>query len=159
MTTSSESNAACGEAGAEPHKKDYEVGYGRPPKEHRFQPGNKANPNGRKKKTRNGKVVIRDLLLEPITVREGGEVKEIPALEAVIKKMRSQALGGDHKAILTIIGLAQRDGILTPDQEETVETLSDTDKAIIDDVVKRLRGAAANDGMAPPAEEAQPDAA
>jgi hypothetical protein len=60
--TTSESNAAGGEAGAEHGKKEYEVGYGRPPKEHRFKPGNNANPNGRKKKTQNRKVVVSDIL-------------------------------------------------------------------------------------------------
>jgi Family of unknown function (DUF5681) len=88
MTISSESSAEHGEAGVEHRESmgDYRVGYRRPPVEHRFKPGNNANPKGRKKKTRNRKVVIRELLFEPVTVREGGVVKEIPALEAVIKK-------------------------------------------------------------------------
>jgi Family of unknown function (DUF5681) len=138
MTTSSESGGGHGEDGAEPHKKDYQVGYGRPPVEHRFKPGNNANPKGRKKKTQNRKVVIRDLLLEPITVKEGGEVKQMSMLEAVLKKTMSKALAGDHKAALTIIGIAQREGILTPEQEETVDSLSDSDRAIMEDAMKRL---------------------
>jgi Family of unknown function (DUF5681) len=105
MTTSSESNAACGEAGAEGQKRDYEVGYRRPPVAHRFKPGNNANPKGRKKKTRNRKVVISDILLEPITVKEGGEVKQMSQLEAVLKKTMSfqgarrgsQSRSDDHR--------------------------------------------------------------
>jgi Family of unknown function (DUF5681) len=134
MTTSSEPGGGHGEAGAE---KDYQVGYGRPPVEHRFKPGNNANPKGRKKKTQNRKVVIRDLLLEPITVKEGGEVKQMSMLEAVLKKTMSKALAGDHKAALTIIGIAQREGILTPEQEE-IDSLSDSDRAIMEDAMKRL---------------------
>jgi hypothetical protein len=88
MTGSSTSNAAADQAGGVAHDKprDYEVGYGRPPIEHRFKPGNHANPKGRKKKTRNRKVVISEILLEPITVKEGGEVKKMSMLEAVLKK-------------------------------------------------------------------------
>jgi hypothetical protein len=140
MTTSSRSGAEHGEAGAkhqEP-KDDYRIGYRRPPVEHRFKPGNNANPKGRKKKTRNRKVVIRELLFEPITVREGGEVKQMSALEAVLKKLLSKALTGDNKAALTIIGLAQRDGILTPEQEEAVDTLPESDMAIMQDAMKRF---------------------
>jgi hypothetical protein len=145
MTTSSESNTEHGEAGAghRAPKGDYQVGYGRPPVQHRFKPGNNANPKGRKKKTRNRKVVIRELLFEPVTVRKGAEVKEIPALEAVIQKTLSQALGGDHKAALTIIGLAQREGLLTPEQEEAVDNLSESDMAIMQDAAKRFNAATA----------------
>jgi hypothetical protein len=156
MTTA---ESAGGEAGAEHGKKEYEVGYGRPPKEHRFKPGNNANPNGRKKKTQNRKVVVRDILLEPIAVKEGGEVKQMSKLEAVLKKTMSKALSGDHKAALTIIGIPQRDGILTPELEETVDNLSDNDVAIMEDAMKRLRDASAIDAGAPSTEEGQTDAA
>ena len=138
MTTSSQSNSARGEAGTEGQKRNYEVGYGRPPVAHRFKPGNNANPKGRKKKTRNRKVVISDILLEPITVKEGGEVKQMSQLEAVLKKTMSKALAGDHKAGLTIIGLAQRQSLLTPEQEETIDNLSDRDRAIMEDAMKRF---------------------
>jgi hypothetical protein len=37
--------------------------------------------------------VIRDVLFEAVTVREGGEFKQMSALEAVLKKMLSKALG------------------------------------------------------------------
>jgi hypothetical protein len=143
MTTSTSLNDGHGEAGAQHPKKDYQVGYGRPPVEHRFQPGNNANPKGRKKSTRNRKVVISEILLEPVAVKKGGEVEQIPALAAVIKLTLSQALGGDQKAALSIIGLAQREGILTPEQEEGVDHLSESDKAIMQDAMKRFGAAPA----------------
>ena len=162
MTTSPESGAEHGEASVEfqEPKGDYRVGYARPPIEHRFKPGNNANPKGRKKKTRNHKVVISELLFEPVTVREGGVVKEIPALEAVIKKTLSQALGGDHKAALTIIGMAQREGVLTPEQEEDAGTLPETDMAIMQDAMMRFGAATASviGAEASPAEASQTDA-
>ena len=36
--------------------RDYQVGYCRPPAEHRFKPGNNANPRGRRKGSKNRKV-------------------------------------------------------------------------------------------------------
>jgi hypothetical protein len=119
-------------------KADYDVGYCRPPAAHRFKHGNKANPKGRKKGSRNRKVVIHDVLFEAVTVREGGEIKRMSALEAVLKKMLSKALAGDNKAALTIIGIAQKEGILTPEQEQVVENLSESDLAIMEDVRRRL---------------------
>src|SRR5712671_212811 len=115
-------------------KGDYEVGYGKPPVAHRFKPGNKANPKGRKKGSRNRKVVIREVLLEPVTVHVGGETIQMSALEAVLKKMLSKALTGEHKPALALIGLAQREGLLTAEQEQVVEDFSENDLAILEDV-------------------------
>jgi len=86
-------------------KGDYDVGYCKPPVAHRFKPGNQANPRGRKRGSRNRKVVVREVLFEAVTVREGGEIRQMAALEAVLKKLLSKALAGDNKAALTIIGL------------------------------------------------------
>jgi hypothetical protein len=129
---------------------DYAVGYGKPPAAHRFKPGNKANPKGRKRGSRNRKIVIREVLFEPVTVREGGETRQMPAIEAVLKKTLSKALAGDSKAALTIIGIAQREGILTPEQEETVDNLSDSDLAIMEDVKRRMEAAASEVPTEPP---------
>jgi hypothetical protein len=131
-------------------KADYDVGYCKPPAAHRFEHGNKANPKGRKKGSRNRKVVIRDVLFEAVTVREGGEFKQMSAIEAVLKKMLSKALAGDNKAALTIIGIAQKEGLLTPEQEHVVENLSESDLAIMEDVKRRLEASALEYPPAPP---------
>jgi hypothetical protein len=123
-------------------KGEYDVGYCRPPAAHRFKHGNKANPKGRKKGSRDRKIVIHEVLFEAVTVREGGEIRQMPALEAVLKKLLSKALAGDNKAALTIIGIAQKEGILTTEQEQVVESLSESDLAIMEDVKRRLEAAA-----------------
>jgi Family of unknown function (DUF5681) len=142
MTESSTTHDETGDAGVKDQRGDYQVGYGRPPVEHRFKPGNKANPKGRGKRTRNRKFVVREFLFEPVTVNEGGEVKQMPALEVVIKRLLAQALKGDHRSALTILGLAQRDGLLTPEQEEVVDGLPENDRAILLDGMERLNHAA-----------------
>jgi hypothetical protein len=134
---------------------DYPI-YCKPPAAHRFRHGNNANPKGRKKGSHNRKVVIRDVLFEAVTVREGGEIRRMSALEAVIKKMLSKALAGDNKAALTIIGIAQKEGILTPEQEQVVENLSEGDLAIMEDVRRRLTASALEQSPETPA---QPDSA
>jgi hypothetical protein len=117
---------------------DYEVGYGRPPVEHRFKPGNNANPKGRLKGSKNRKVVIQDVLLEPITVRDGGEVKQMTKLEALLKKTLADALAGDKKSAAVIFSIAQKEGFLTPEQVEAVEGLADDDAAIIEAYNRRV---------------------
>ena len=135
-------------------KGDYDVGYCRPPAAHRFKLGNKANPKGRKKGSHNRKVVIREVLLQVVTVREGETVRQMSALEAVLKKMLAKALAGDNKAALTIIGIAQKEGILTPEQEQVVDDLSESDQAILEDVRSRLEASTLADAPAGGAEVA-----
>lgn len=122
-------------------KRDYEVGYCKPPVAHRFKHGNKANPKGRGKGSKSCKVVIHDVMFEPVTVREGDRTRQMSALEAVLKKTLSKALAGDNKAALMVIGIAQKEGILTPAQEQVVDELSETDLAIMQDVKRRLEAA------------------
>jgi len=129
---------------------DYPIGYCKPPAAHQFKPGNKANPKGRKRGARNRTIVIHDLLLELVTVREGGEIRQMSALEAVLKKTLSKALAGDNKAAVTILGIAQKEGILTPAQEQFAENLSETDLAIMEDVRRRLGPGASERPPVPP---------
>jgi hypothetical protein len=139
--TDTPDHSSANDSETKPSPALYSVGYGKPPVEHRFKPGNKANPRGRGKGARNRKVVIREVLCEPVTVREGAETRQMPLLEAVIKKMASKALTGDNKAAATLIGIAHKEGLLTSDQGQMVEDLSDSDQAIIADFKRRMEGA------------------
>lgn len=136
MTNASNDTTTSGHS--QSANRDYEVGYGKPPVAHRFARGNKANPKGRRKGARSRKVVVRDVLFEPVTVREDGETRKMPALEAVLKRMLAKALGGDNKAALAIIAIAQKDGLLTPEQDQAVGNMSENDLAIIEDAKRRL---------------------
>lgn len=154
MSKSESATKRANEPEPDPPTSDDKVGYKRPPREYQFKPGNNANPRGRKKGSRNRKLVIEQILFEPITVREGGDVKKMPVLEAIIKKTAAKALAGDNKAALTVIGMAQKEGLLTPEQEVALEeNLPETDKKILEDVKRRLgaaRSAPAADAPAQP---------
>jgi hypothetical protein len=77
-------------------------GYGKPPKEHRFKPGQSGNPKGRPKaKNRLRRrtldpvhAMVSDVLGEPVPVSENGRMKKMPAYEALIRKLRTEALQG-----------------------------------------------------------------
>jgi len=156
MMSNTEDESPTDRAAKNTPKEEYPVGYCRPPVAHRFKHGNKANPKGRKKGTRNRTIVIRDLLLEPVTIRIGDTTTQVTAIEAVIKKLLFKALGGDGKAAFTIIGIAQKEGILTPEQEQDVDHLSDTDLAIMEDVKRRLEAAQPPEPPTPGAQTPDP---
>src|SRR4051812_13121981 len=94
---------------------DYEVGYGKPPKETQFQKGQCGNPNGRPKGTKNMSTIVHEILFEPIQVQQNGKTKSIPAIQAILLKVRNSALNGDYKAAMTAIQLAGR----VPGEDQT----------------------------------------
>lgn len=87
----------------------YEVGYAKPPDQTRFQKGKSGNPNGRprgaKQKPKNintgfgmkaAEEFLRIEAYRPITVREGDQVIELPAIQAVFRAMGVSALKGNR---------------------------------------------------------------
>ena len=75
-----------------------EVGYGRPPMGHRFQPGVSGNPGGKKKGTPNLDTLIARELDEKVEVRDNGVVKKLTKREVGVKAMVNKAVQADIKA-------------------------------------------------------------
>src|SRR3989442_15630443 len=116
----------------------YAVGYRNPPKEFRFKPGNNANPRGRPRGSRKGNVIVKELFLERLPGRDGDGKKSMSKLEIILTKLLNRAIKDNHKAQAEAIKIAQKDGLLTPEQEEKVEkALSEADKAILLEYLNR----------------------
>jgi hypothetical protein len=87
---------------------DYEVGYGRPPKETRFQKGISGNPKGRPKKVPD---FDSELLRESkalITINDNGQRRRISKLEGIVKQLHNKALTGNIPATRIYLGLYQQ---------------------------------------------------
>ena len=75
---------------------DYTVGYKKPPLHSRFQPGNRANPNGRRKrKTQSEVEIFKSVLNGQIFFRERGKLKRAPRIELMIMSLGAAARKGD----------------------------------------------------------------
>ena len=91
-----------------PSQPDYAVGYGRPPKETRFQPGKSGNPTGRRTGSRSVGAILNDVFRQKIEVTENGKTRRVIALEVMARRLRNDALRGDAKAIKLSIELMRR---------------------------------------------------
>jgi hypothetical protein len=78
--------------------RDYEVGYGKPPKGTRFKPGQSGNPNGRPKGSKAIATLVQKELKTRIAVTEGGLTKRMTKAEAIVKRLVGIALKGDLRA-------------------------------------------------------------
>ena len=87
---------------------DYEVGYGRPPKKHRFKKGKSGNVHGRPKGTKNLVTDLREELNEMITIREGDKTKRISKQRAFIKSLVADGMKGKSRSTTPLISLMLR---------------------------------------------------
>tara|TARA_R110000824_G_scaffold137343_1_gene301424 strand:- start:1455 stop:1901 length:447 start_codon:yes stop_codon:yes gene_type:complete len=117
-------------------KRDYDVGYGKPPVHGRFKPGQSGNPKGRPKGAKNLKTDLSEELAERIQIREGGKSLKISKQRAVLKALVSKALGGDPRSATILIGLIAK--LIEPDDSpQAEETLGPDDLEIIEAFLKR----------------------
>jgi len=142
-----------------------QVGYGNPPLEHRFQKGQSGNPNGRprgsKSKSRPqfdpGQEPTSRLILEeayrPVSIREGNEVFEIPAIQAVMRAMGVAAMKGNRLSQKTLADMVQR--VEAAEKTTRLETLESflTYKMKWSDEIERCQRA----GLPDPAPIPHPD--
>jgi hypothetical protein len=78
---------------------DYEVGYGRPPRETQFGKGVSGNRKGRPKGSKNIATRFNEIASGLITVTTGGKTTTMTRLDAVLYQQMNSALKGDHRAI------------------------------------------------------------
>lgn len=84
---------------------DYDVGYGRPPVETRFQKGHSGNPAGRRNGSRNVSSLIADALNEKVVINEHGKRRKISKLQAAFMQQANKAASGDLKATRLMMDL------------------------------------------------------
>ena len=87
---------------------DYEVGYGKPPKSTRLQPGQSGNPRGRPKGTKNLKTDLREELQETIDISEGGLTRKVTKQRAVFKALTNGTLKGNARSAGLLISTMLR---------------------------------------------------
>ena len=85
----------------------YEIGYGKPPAQHRFKPGQSGNPNGRPRGARGVATLVNEALDETIQVSAGGRPREMKKREALLAAMIAKAIKGDVRAASLVVKLME----------------------------------------------------
>lgn len=105
----------------------YEVGYGRPPKSHRFTKGRSGNPAGApRREARNLQTILEDAFAERIVARANGKPRRVSKLEAMLSAEMQAALRGDARAIRHVLSLAKKSNRFS-DPRKPIGVLTYTD--------------------------------
>jgi hypothetical protein len=119
-------------------KRDYEVGYGKPPRHTRFSKGQSGNPKGRQRGTQNLSMLLGEALNERVVITENGGRREISKRQAFIKQMVNHALRGNWPAARLLLDtLKEIDNRTEPQTSES--SFGTEDKKVIEHLKKRLR--------------------
>jgi hypothetical protein len=84
------------------------VGYGRPPVNRQFKPGQSGNPKGRPKGRKNFKTIFVDVLTSKITVRGKNGPRKLSKLEAMVEVQVNEALSGNSNAFAKVFQIAEK---------------------------------------------------
>ena len=102
-------------------EQDERVGYGRPPRAHRFVKGRSGNPSGRPKRKPTQLELLRRELAERVVVSEGGRKRRLSKGALVAKQLVNRAVKGEIAALRIMLRMTE---LLDS------ETLRETEEAI-----------------------------
>jgi hypothetical protein len=122
---------------------DPEVGYGKPPAEHRFIAGQSGNPKGRPKGAKSYGLILRELLNRKIEVRESGRARKITVFEAILLRFTQDALKGDTKTAAFLFDRYERGEEIQSSGES--KQLSTQEKKALDDFARKIQEAFGDD--------------
>ena len=118
---------------------DIKIGYKRPPRHSRFQPGRSGNQRGKQKGVRNLGSDVKRTLEVPVRLNEQGKERRVSTQEAALMRLREKALKGDARSIVQILELAK-----IFNNSAAVESVGDKgvaaeDQAILDAYAEEVR--------------------
>jgi Family of unknown function (DUF5681) len=90
------------------NKRDFKVGYKRPPRNGQFKPGESGNPRGRQKPRADFKADLMEELRQLTPIWEDGRERMVSKQRAFIKALVGAAIKSDMRAITALASLCTR---------------------------------------------------
>ena len=119
-------------------KRDYQIGYGKPPVGRRFQKGQSGNPRGPRRKDLSSLLVA--ALNEPVYATIDGKRRKITKREAIITQMVNESARANLRATKMLFDMMkeveQKAGAAAPPEPTK---LTATDREVVELFVARLR--------------------
>ena len=123
-------------------EKNYQIGYGKPPRHSRFKKGEpSANPRGRPRK--NMTALLVEGLNKKVTVTENGRRRKVTLREAITSQLINQSASADLRAtkmLLDLIKDAERQtAAAAAAAPEPAPPFTKADEEVVEQLIERLR--------------------
>ena len=119
-------------------KRDYEVGYGKPPRETRFTKGQSGNPRGRPCGAKNLKTLLNEALNETIIVTENGGRRRLTKREAILTQLVNRSATADFRAIKILLDLLRNIEAQSQSADPETSGFNDADEKVLEQLRARF---------------------
>jgi hypothetical protein len=120
------------------NEEEEKVGYGHPPKAHRFKKGQSPNPKGRPRKDQSIRQILRSISRETATVSTKDGERKITGLEWTLRLLLQRAMKGDNRATAKYLDLYLNCFGLGENDDEFGRNLAAEDREILTDFLKKM---------------------
>ena len=119
-------------------KRDYAVGYRKPPHQTRFTKGQSGNPRGRSPGAKNLKTLLSDVLNEFVIVTENGGRRKISKLRAIIKQVVNQSAKGDWRVAKMLLDFIRENERSNEPASAETSAFSEADEKVLEQLRARF---------------------
>lgn len=117
--------------------RDYEIGYGKPPKKHQFKPGQSGNRKGRPKGSKNTATLLREILDRKIELPIWGVLRKVTVREVILTRQTQRAVKGDTKSADWVLRVYDGAETAIEQAKRTMPEEQEIIDAYLDDYLKK----------------------
>lgn len=112
--------------------REYEVGYGKPPRHTRFAKGQSGNPRGRPSGAKNLSTLLSDALNETVVVTENGGRRKVSKRQAIITQLVNRSATADFRAIKILLDIMREIEVQNESASPETSAFGEADKKVVE---------------------------
>ena len=120
------------------NQRDYEVGYGKPPRHTRFVKGQSGNPRGRPPGAKNLSTLLSEALNETVIVTENGGRRKVTKRQAIVTQLVNRSATADFRAIKILLDIVRDIERQTEPSTPEASDFSEADEKVIEQLRARF---------------------